>query len=143
MVMPLVGQYERLALVGLEEESEEVFKEIFREAFPEMDFASRREVLEAYPEEDLYSGRVDRAVRDRLRDALGVQGVVSLFWEDSGMGGTVDWRMTITDTETGQTTGMAVARVRREALARGSTIQDLEKRAFEALVNVLKGKLNR
>jgi hypothetical protein len=137
-VLPLVGDYEHLALVGLEEESE-----AFREAFPDVEFASRQDVLELYPEEELYTGRLPRTTGDQLRSSLGVEGVVSLVWDDSGMGGTLDWRMIITDTESGQITATAVARVRRESLARGASFQDLERKAFGALVDVLKERLNR
>ena len=105
MVLPTVGQYQRLAVVGLEPESEQVFKEVFRETFPEMEFAARQEVLEVFPEEDVHTGRLERDVGERLHASLGVQALLSVLWEDSGMGGTLDWLMTITDTETGQTSG--------------------------------------
>jgi hypothetical protein len=51
--------------------------------------------------------------------------------------------MTIIDTETGQTTGSVVVHVRKEPLARGAPIEDLERQAFEALVEALEEKLNR
>lgn len=143
MVRPEVGEYQRLALVGLEADADELFKGMFLEVFPGMEFVEREAVLGILSEEDFRSGRVVSDARDRLRESLGVHGVLALIWEDSSMGGTLDWRLTITNTETSQTTGTVVAKVRREPLARGASFDDLEKRAFESLISVLDGRLNR
>lgn len=143
MVRPEVGQYQRFALVGLEPESEAVFREIFQETFPEAEFAERDAVLQILPEEILETRRIESDTRERVGGTLGVQGIIVLFWEDSGTGGTLDWEMTITDVETGATTGNIVARVRKEPLARGAAFEDLEKGAYEALVSALEERITR
>lgn len=141
MVMPVVGEYERLALAGLEVESDEVFREMFLATFPGTEFADRQAVSEIVPEDELLSARLGRDIGERLRSDLGAEALVAIVWEDSGMAGTLDWQMTITDTETGQVTGMVVARLRREPLARGASIEDLERRAFESLISALEERL--
>ncbi len=143
MVRDAVGEYERLALVGLEAPAQELFQAMFRETFPEVEFADRAQLLDLYSEEALLSPGLSDDVRSRLRSSLGVQGILVLTWEDSGMGGTLDWRLEITDAESGATTGTAVAHVRKEPMARGVEFSELEQRAFEALISALADRLNR
>jgi hypothetical protein len=143
MVRPEVGEYERLALVGLEAPAEELFRSMFRETFPGVEFADRNAVLDLYPEEEVRLGGVGEEIRSRMRSSLGVQGIMVLTWDDSGMGGTLDWVLEITDAETGATTGTAVAHVRKEPMARGVEFEELERRAFEALISTLEERLNR
>jgi hypothetical protein len=78
-----------------------------------------------------------------MRSSLGVQGIMVLTWDDSGMGGTLDWVLEITDTDTGAITGTVVAHVRKEPLARGVEFSELERRAFEALVAKIEERLSR
>jgi hypothetical protein len=143
MVRPAVGGYERLALVGLEAPAEELFRSMFTETFPGKEFADREAVLEIYPQEDIRLGGVRAEIRTRMRDSLGVQGIMVLTWDDSGMGGTLDWVLEITDAETGATTGTAVVHVRKEPMARGVEFSELERKAFDALISELEERLNR
>lgn len=141
-ILPEVEEYHRYALVGLQAESEELFRELFLEAFPETEFVDRQEVMAMVPEEDFFSGRLTIDAVRSVGSSLGADAVLTLTWVDSGTGGTLDWSMTITNTETGERTGTATAQVRKEPLARGASFEELEKRAFEALISALEDQLH-
>jgi len=138
---PAMAQYRQLAFVGLSDESEAVFTTMFMEAFPTMAFVEKDALLRLAPEEDLLSGRLGSDVRSNVRSTLGVEGIVAILWEDSGGAGSMEWSLTITDTDTGEVTGSAIARLRKEPLARGVPFADLERRAFEVLISALKEEL--
>ena len=129
---PAMAQYRQLAFVGLPDESEAVFTTMFVE---------KDALLRLAPEEDLLSGRLGSDVRSNVRSTLGVEGIVAILWEDSGGAGSMEWSLTITDTDTGEVTGSAIARLRKEPLARGVPFANLERRAFEVLISALKEEL--
>ena len=138
---PAIAQYRQLALAGLSDEAAAVFTAMFMETFPNAAFVEKDALLRLGPEEDLLPARLEDDVRSRVRTSLGVQGIVAILWEDSGAAGTMNWSLTVTDTETGEVTGSATTRFRKEPLARGVPFADLERKAFEVLISALEEKL--
>jgi hypothetical protein len=134
---PAIAGYESLVLIGLQGGDEELFQSMFMETFPQVRFQEKQAVLDIIPEADLLTGQSGNADRERVRNSLGVQGVVVMTMEDRG---TIDWHLTITDMDTGRVTGSAVVRGRKEPLARGATFEELQRRAFEALISALAGR---
>ena len=133
---PALARYETLVLIGLQGGDEALFQSLFMGAFPQVRFGEKQGVLNIIPEADLLSGESGNADRERVRNSLGVQGIVVVTMEDRG---TIDWHLTITDMETGRVTGSAVVRGRKEPLARGATFEELQRRAFDALISALAG----
>ena len=57
-------------------EASNTFAENFHEKFPEIELVRRKEVLEAFQEQELYLDWTDEATRRKIGRALGVQGFI-------------------------------------------------------------------
>jgi hypothetical protein len=124
---PELIAYQRLAVLGLEPEQEQIFMACYIKTFPEkvITFIERGRLREVISEQDLLQGRLDENKRARIKKILGVEALIMCEYHSAqeGRGDRKKLRVRIVDTETGAIVGSVVteAYVHFEDHARAAT----------------------
>ncbi len=127
---PELFTYERLAVLGLDPEQEQLFMAAYFKTFisQPITFVERGELLKIIGEQDLLKGRLNDKTRARIRQILGVEALILCeYYEDEARpGDAMKLRVKIVDSETGAIVGSVLteaykdfedhARVAAEAL---------------------------
>ena len=109
---PELIAYQRLAVLGLEPEQEQIFMACYIKTFPErvITFIERGRLREVISEQDLLLGRLDENKRARIKKILGVEALIMCDYHsaEEGRGDREKLRVRIVDTETGAIVGSVV-----------------------------------
>ena len=106
--------YKKVAILPFEGDSKGEttadFIQAFHEKFPQMEWVGPKELLEAFPKEDLYPNRTNEATRKKIRELFGVQALVmgNVYYPSI-----VRWllQVQIVDAETNEVLGRSLAEI--------------------------------
>lgn len=131
----LIG-YERLAVLGLNPEQEQIFMAAYMKTFVSkpITFVERGELAKIIGEQDLLQGRLNDKTRARIKQILGVEALFlcSYYEDEERPGNRMKLRVRVVDSETGAIVGSALT----ETYMR---FDDHARAAIEALRNDLLG----
>lgn len=109
---PELITYERLAVLGLEPEREQIFTACYVKTFPGrlITFIEGGRLRKVISEQDLLQGRLDENKRARIKRILGVEALIMCDYHsaEEGRGGRKKLRVRIVDSETGAIVGSVV-----------------------------------
>jgi len=103
--------YKRLAVLGLTAEQEQILMACYIKGFPEQPttFVERTRLQEIIKEQDLLRGRLDDKMRARIKQILGVEGLIMCNYEEGTLGkGMMKLRVRIVDSTTGAIVGSVI-----------------------------------
>jgi hypothetical protein len=107
--------FERLAVLGLTPEQEQIFMASYIKAFPGkiITFVERSLLEEIISEQDLLQGRLDEKTRAKIKQVLGVEALIicTYYDETSGVGGK-KLRVRIVNSTTGAIVGSVITQGR-------------------------------
>jgi hypothetical protein len=107
--------FERLAVLGLTPEQEQIFMASYIKAFPGkvITFVERSLLHDVISEQDLLQGRLDEKTRAKVKQVLGVEALIicTYYDESSGVGGK-KLRVRIVDSTTGAIVGSVITQGR-------------------------------
>ncbi len=91
-------------------EASDTFAENFHKKFPQIELVKREQVLEAFQEQDLYSYRMDEAIRRKIGQVFGVQAFIvgNVYYPSI-----LRWllQIQVIDVESGQVTGRSFVEI--------------------------------
>lgn len=107
---PELVAYERLAVLGLDPEQEQIFMAAYFKTFTSqpLTFVERGELAKIIGEQDLLRGRLNDSTRARIKQILGVEALILCeYYEDETRPGTrnMKLRVRVVDSETGAIVG--------------------------------------
>lgn len=109
---PELISYERLAVLGLDPEQEQIFMAAYMKTFVSkpITFVERGELAKIIGEQDLLQGRLNDKTRARIKQILGVEALFlcSYYKDDSRPGDRMKLRVRVVDSETGAIVGSAI-----------------------------------
>ena len=109
---PELLTYERLAVIGLDPEREQIFMAAYIRTFVSrpITFVERSRLAEIIGEQDLLAGRLDDKTRAKIKRILGVEALVmcECYKADDRPGSPMKLRVRIVDSETGAIVGSAL-----------------------------------
>jgi hypothetical protein len=109
---PDLLRYERLAVIGLDAENEQIFMAAYVKTFVSrpVTFVERSRLAEIVGEQDLLKGRLDDRSRAKIQKILGVEALImcEYYKTDERPGGPKKLRVRIVDSETGAIVGSAL-----------------------------------
>jgi len=108
---PELINHNRLAIIGLTPEQEQIFMAAYVKAFPGqvITFVERNRLQEIINEQDLLKGRLNEKTRARLKELLGVEALIICTYYDADEG--IDrkkFRIRIVDSATGAIVGSVI-----------------------------------
>ncbi|MHC4643404.1 MAG: hypothetical protein ACYS32_17310 [Planctomycetota bacterium] len=106
---------ERLAVLGLTPEQEQIFMASYLKAFPGkvITFVERALLQEVISEQDLRLGRLDEKTRARVKQVLGVEAlIICTYYDVTGGVGTKKLRVRIVNSTTGAIVGSVITQGR-------------------------------
>ena len=109
---PELLTYERLAVIGLDPENEQIFMAAYIKTFISrpVTFVERRRLAEIIGEQDLLTGRLDERKRAKIKRILGVEALImcDYYKADDSPGSQKKLRVRVVDSETGAIVGSAL-----------------------------------
>ncbi len=109
---PELLTYERLAVIGLEPENEQIFMAAYIKTFitRPITFVERSRLAEILGEQDLLLGRLDDRTRARIQKILGVEALImcEYYKDDDRPGSPMKLRVRVVGSETGAIVGSAL-----------------------------------
>lgn len=109
---PELLTYERLAVIGLDPENEQIFMAAYIKTFISrpITFVERSRLAEIIGEQDLLQGRLDDRTRAKLKKILGVEALImcDYYENEDRPGNPMKLRIRIVDSETGAIVGSAL-----------------------------------
>lgn len=106
---PELLTHDRLAMVGLDPENEQIFMAAYVKTFISrpITFVERSRLAEIMGEQDLLQGRLDDRTRAKLKKILGVEALImcQYYKDDDRPGSPMKLRVRIVDSETGAIVG--------------------------------------
>ncbi len=109
---PELLTYERLAVIGLDPENEQIFMAAYMKTFISrpITFVERSRLAEIIGEQDLLAGRLDDRSRARIKRILGVEALImcDYYKDDDRPGALKKLRVRVVDSETGAIVGSAL-----------------------------------
>lgn len=109
---PDLLRYERLAVIGLDAENEQIFMAVYIKTFVSrpVTFIERNRLAEIMGEQDLLQGRLDDRSRAKIQKILGVEALImcDYYKPDDRPGSLKKLRVRIVDSETGAIVGSAL-----------------------------------
>ena len=106
---PELFTYERLAVLGLDPEQEQIFMAAYFKTFVSqpITFVERGELAKIMGEQDLLQGRLNDKTRARIKQILGVEALIlcQYYEDESRPGKGMKLRVRIVDSETGAIVG--------------------------------------
>jgi hypothetical protein len=131
---PELVTYERLAVLGLDREQEQIFMAAYFKTFVSqpITFVERGELAKLIGEQDLLQGRLNDATRARIKQILGVEALIlcEYYQDEARSGQAMKLRVRVVDSETGAIVGSVLT----------ETYGDFEDHA-QAAVEALKADL--
>lgn len=110
---PELFTYERLAVLGLDPEQEQLFMAAYVKTFASQltTFVERGQLAKIVGEQDLLAGRLNDSTRARIKQILGVEALILCdYYEDETRAGSVmKLRVRVVDSETGAIVGSALS----------------------------------
>lgn len=103
--------YERLAVLGLTPEQEQLFMACYIRGFPAQatTFVERTRLQEVIKEQDLLQGRLDDKTRAKIRQVFGVEALIMCNYDEGPEGkGMKKLRVRIVNSETGAIVGSVI-----------------------------------
>ncbi len=114
---PELLTYERLAVIGLDPESEQIFMAAYIKTFVSrpVTFVERSRLAEIIGEQDLLQGRLNDKTRAKIKRILGVEALIMCEYSkaDDRPGSMKKLRVRIVDSETGAIVGSALTETYR------------------------------
>jgi hypothetical protein len=107
--------FERLAVLGLTPEQEQIFMASYINAFPGkiITFVERALLQEIISEQDLQQGRLDEKTRAKVKQVLGVEALfICTYYDSTGGAGTKKLRIRVVNSETGAIVGSVITQGR-------------------------------
>jgi len=107
--------FERLAVLGLTPEQEQIFMASYIKAFPGkmITFVERALLLEIIREQDLQLGRLDERTRAKVQQVLGVEALfICTYYDATGGIGGKKLRVRVVNSETGAIIGSVITQGR-------------------------------
>ncbi len=127
---PELFAYERLAVLGLNPEQEQIFMAAYFKTFisQPITFVERGQLVKIVGEQDLLKGRLSDATRARVKQILGVEALILCeYYEDAARPGkAMKLRVRVVDSETGAIVGSVLTENYRD-------FEDHARAAVEAL----------
>ena len=109
---PELLTYERLAVIGLDPENEQIFMAAYVKTFVSrpVTFVERSRLAEIIGEQDLLQGRLDDRSRAKIKRILGVEALFmcDYYKDDERPGSLMKLRVRVVDSETGAIVGSAL-----------------------------------
>ncbi|UCD50746.1 MAG: hypothetical protein JSW27_24890 [Phycisphaerales bacterium] len=109
---PELLTYERLAVIGLDAENEQIFMAAYIKTFISrpVTFVERSRLAEIIGEQDLLQGRLDDRTRAKIKKILGVEALImcEYYKDDDRPGSRMKLRVRVVDSETGAIVGSAL-----------------------------------
>jgi hypothetical protein len=109
---PELISYERLAVLGLDPEQEQIFMATYMKTFVSrpITFVERGELAKIIGEQDLLQGRLNDKTRARIKQILGVEALFlcSYYKDEDRPGNQMKLRVRVVDSETGAIVGSAL-----------------------------------
>lgn len=109
---PELLTYERLAVIGLDPENEQIFMAAYVKTFISrpVTFVERSRLAEIIGEQDLLQGRLDDRSRAKIKRILGVEALImcAYYKDDDRPGSLKKLRVRVVDSETGAIVGSAL-----------------------------------
>ena len=109
---PELLTYERLAVIGLDPENEQIFMAAYMKTFVTrpITFVERSRLAEIIGEQDLLAGRLDDRTRAKIKKILGVEALFmcDYYKDDDRPGSLKKLRVRVVDSETGAIVGSAL-----------------------------------
>jgi hypothetical protein len=109
---PELISYERLAVLGLDPEQEQIFMAAYVKTFVSkpITFVERGELTKIIGEQDLLEGRLNDKTRARIKQILGVEALFlcSYYKDEDRPGKLMKLRVRVVDSETGAIVGSAL-----------------------------------
>ncbi len=109
---PELISYERLAVLGLDPEQEQIFMAAYMKTFvgKPITFVERGELAKIIGEQDLLQGRLNDKTRARIKQILGVEALFlcSYYENEEKSGNQMKLRIRVVDSETGAIVGSAL-----------------------------------
>ena len=108
---PELHTYERLAVLGLDPEQEQLFMAAYIKTFiaQPITFVERGELAKIIGEQDLRQGRLNEKTRARIKQILGVEALILCeYSEDEAHPGAMKLRVRVVNSETGAIAGSAI-----------------------------------
>ena len=109
---PELLTYERLAVIGLNPENEQIFMAAYVKTFISrpVTFVERSRLAEIIGEQDLLQGRLDDRTRAKIKKILGVEALImcEYYKDDDRPGSLMKLRVRVVDSETGAIVGSAL-----------------------------------
>ncbi len=109
---PELITYERLAVLGLDPEQEQIFMAAYIKTFvgKPITFVERGELAKIIGEQDLLEGRLNDKTRARIKQILGVEALFlcSYYKDEDRPGKLMKLRVRVVDSETGAIVGSAL-----------------------------------
>jgi hypothetical protein len=106
---PELFSYERLAVLGLDREQEQIFMAAYFKTFisQPITFVERGELAKIIGEQDLLQGRLNDKTRARIKQILGVEALIlcEYYKDEARPGNTMKLRVRVVDSETGAIVG--------------------------------------
>jgi hypothetical protein len=106
---PELLTYERLAVLGLDPEQEQIFMAAYFKTFISgpITFVERGELAKIIGEQDLLQGRLNDKTRARIKQILGVEALILCEYsqDESRPGSAMKLRVRVVDSETGAIVG--------------------------------------
>jgi len=110
---PELYTYERLAVLGLDPEQEQLFMAAYIKTFiaQPITFVERGELAKIIGEQDLMAGRLNESTRARIKQVLGVEALIlcQYYKDDTRPGDTMKLRVRVVNSETGAIVGSALS----------------------------------
>jgi hypothetical protein len=109
---PRLSEYERLAVIGLNPEQEQIFMASYTNAFHRLavTFVERNRLRDILSEQDLLEGRLNDRTRAKIKQILGVEALILCHYYDADAVGAKKLRVRIVDSETGAIVGSVITR---------------------------------
>lgn len=109
---PELISYERLAVLGLDPEQEQIFMAAYVKTFvgKPITFVERGELAKIIGEQDLLQGRLNDSTRARIKQILGVEALFlcNYYKDEDRPGKLMKLRVRVVDSETGAIVGSAL-----------------------------------
>jgi hypothetical protein len=115
--LPELKGYNRLAVLGLTPEQEQVFMACYSKGFPEQSttFVERSRLHEIIKEQDLLHGRLDEKMRAKIKQIFGVEALVMCEYDQAAaVNETAKLRVRIVDSATGAISGSVIMEGRKD-----------------------------
>ena len=108
---PELITHNRLAVIGLTPEQEQIFMACYTKAFPGqvITFVERNRLQEILSEQDLLQGKLNEKTRARIKEYFGVEALITCTYYDGAEGiGRKKLRIRIVDSATGAIVGSVI-----------------------------------